>query len=528
MTGTRVGNWVLQTEIGRGPNGTVYRAAAVDPKDGAPEAAAIKLFTAPPTSDPAQLAKFPAELLGLRRLTHPNLARFYEAGVHAGVPYTAVELVSGPNAKCMLHQAGAGLSWNEQVISFAVQATRALKHAHHRSILHRGLKPSNFLVLPTGQLKLTDCGVAKAFAVSPLALPGDPWGTAGFLAPEHFTGKPLTRRSDLYALGGVLYSLVTGRPPFAAQTPAELMHKHCYMLPDRPMNFAPKMSPELDELICTLLSKDPARRPASAAAVIDELDRIRGKVERKGTTVVFPPDPGDPTATHVPLNADGTASVEEPADPQRKFKIIALVLLLAAVVSGIGYAVFRPGPDPELAIAAARPLLASDDPDDWEKAWTAHLEPLSRSNPDLYREEVADAKARADDRRELNRVLVQGASAKYTHEAERLYYRGLALARAGDVAGARCLWTGLASVFADDAAAGRWVRSARAADAAAARRPDSGAGAPGAAATEVAAAAAARAKSLRGIGQGAAADSILKAAAAVYRDTPDALAKLKE
>jgi eukaryotic-like serine/threonine-protein kinase len=527
MTGTRVGNWVLQTEIGVGPWGAVYRAAAVDAREDAPQAAAVKLFTLAAQADPPAVARFTAELLGLRRLTHPNLARFYEAGVHAGVPFTATELVCGSDAKCLLLKAGAGLSWNEQVLSFAVQATRALKHAHHRSVLHRGLKPTNLLVNADGVLKLTDCGVAKAFAVSPLALPGDPWGTAGFLAPEHFTGKPLTRRSDLYALGGVLYALVAGRPPFAAQTPAELMHKHCYMLPDRPMNFVPKLPPELDELICNLLSKDPTRRPASAVAVLEELDRIRGRVERKGISVVFPVDPGDPTASHVPLPSENESESAKIIDRTQVLKIAGVAVLLLAALTGIGYALFRPGPDVNAALDAARPLLASDNPDDWEKAWTQHLEPLHTADPSTQLDEVRDAKARADDRRELNRVLVQGGQAKASSEAERLYGRGLALARAGDFAGAKQTWQGLASIFAADAAAERWVRAAKMAAAAMDRQNTAGPGAAGPAAVEVASAAANRARNLRALGQAAAADSILKAAADLYRDTPDALAALR-
>lgn len=220
MIGTRIGNWILDAELGTGSLGTVYRAVNAEPKsESDPAVAAVKVLSHPLCADPAFQARFPAEMLALRRLTHPNIARFYDSGVHAGLPYYATEFVDGTDVASLLAKAGAGLAWPEHFFRIAIQAVRALKHAHHRSILHRELKPGNLILLADGSLKVTDFGVAKILNRAPLTLPAEAMGTAGYLAPEHFTGKPLTRRSDLYALGGVLYTVLTGRAPFAAGMP---------------------------------------------------------------------------------------------------------------------------------------------------------------------------------------------------------------------------------------------------------------------------------------------------------------------
>jgi hypothetical protein len=468
MTGARIGTWVLGREIGRGPVGVVYRAAAAD---GRP--AAVKLLTHPAARGPVFLARFPAEMLALQRLNHPNVVRFYDSGVAGGTAFYASELVEGTDLGSLLKSrpkspTQPGLGWRDDLVRIAVQAARGLKHGHHRSVLHRDLKPSNVLVAADGTVKLSDFGVAKVVNLPPLALDPDPWGTAGFLAPEHFTGKPLTRRSDLYALGGVLWTVLGGRPPFTAGSAAEYLHKHCYTLPDRPANLAPKLPAELDELICGLLSKDPARRPQSAAAVLDQLSQLRGKWERKGIVVAWPSDPGDGTGLEAALAEGGgpTASSEDRGRPLMSRPLVVGGLLVG-VLMALGYGVFRPRPTADELYEAARPLLASDDPADWDRAVDEYLDPLSRRFPDWHADEVQRAVGRVTARRELRRLVGQGAKAKYGSEAERWYQVGLRQAQAGDPAGAKRTWEGVTRGFTD----APWVDLATAGLAELARTP---------------------------------------------------------
>ncbi len=524
MTGQRVGNWVLGEELGRGPNGVVYKAAAID-NDG--RLAAVKVLHADPARGADFLAKFPAEMLAFHRLHHPNVVEFYDAGVANSRAWYATEYVEGTDCAALLKARAKkvdepGLSWKDEVLSIAVQAARALKHGHHRSILHRDLKPSNLIVTPTGVLKVSDFGVAKLFHPSPLALPADPMGTAGFLAPEHFNGKPLTRRSDLYALGGVLYTLLAGRPPFTAATTAEFLHKHCYTLPDRPALFVPDLPSDLDDLVCALLAKDPARRPGTAAAVVEWLDQVRGKVERKGKSVPWPADPGDASGP-MPALKDDAAGPDDAEDARplmsRPLVVIpAFLLVVGLILLGI----FWPRPSAEEMIEQARTLLKSDDPADWDRAWDDYLEPLSDRYPDSYADEVAAAKAKIADRRQLRKAIEQGAKLPARSEAERLYARGLALAQAGDLAGARQTWEQLARGFGGLEGEARWVKLAEAGltelgRAPAGRQPDR-AGLQ---------AALERARKQKADGKATEAAAALDALEQLYRDDPGALEQVR-
>ncbi len=455
MTGTRVGGWILGTELGSGPLGTTYRAVAAADST---RTAAVKVLTHPTAAGPEFLARFPGEMLALKRLTHPNIAALYDSGVHAGLAYYASELVLGTDVGTLV-KAGKkgdepGLGWKETVLSVAAQTARALRHAHHRSILHRDLKPSNLILAPDGALKVTDFGVAKVFALSPLTLAPDAYGTAGFLAPEYFTGRPLTRKSDLYALGGLLYLLLTGRPPYTAATTAEFLHKHCYVLPDRPMQFVPKLLPEFDELVCTLLSKDPSRRPASAVAVLDELDQIRGKAERKGEKVTWPPDPGTET---MPALGDAHPAAagdewERPAPLlSRPSVVLPLFVAFAAIVLLVW---FWPRPSADELISAARPLVTSNDPDDWDAAEDKYLAPLASRHPDQFADEVRAARTRIRDMRKLRKAVADGKKFTFESEPERRYARGVAFAQVGDFAAAKLEWVAVLDGGANDA---RWI-----------------------------------------------------------------------
>jgi len=462
MTGARIGNWILGAEIGRGALGTTYRATASnDPS----RIAAVKLLGHELARTPEFLKRFPGEMLALQRLNHPNIARFYDSGVHAGAAYYAAEFVAGTDletgVRTLKRPDGVGLSWRDTVLSVAVQAARALKHGHHRSILHRGIKPSNLILTPEGVLKVTDFGIGKLFPLNPLTLSTEPCGTAAFLAPEFFTGKPLTRRSDLYAYGGLLYLLLCGRPPFAAATAAEFMHKHCYVLPDRPMQFVNKLPHDLDELVCVLLSKDPGRRPPTAATVIEILGHIRGKAERKGEKVAWPVADGAGTDSMPALRGEAATPSDAWERPRplmsRPRVVIPLFLGLLAFALLLW---FWPRPSAQELYVSAQPLIESDDPADWDRAWDDYLEPLSTKYPGEYAEEVRAARTKMADRRKLRRAVEDGAKVEYSCEAERIYQRGLAFAQVGERDDAMRTWQSLTARTTDRAGDERWRKLA--------------------------------------------------------------------
>ncbi len=455
MIGARVGNWFVEAELARGTQGVVYRARRYDDPQ---RQAAVKLFTA--VRDTAALSRWPAELLPLQRLDHVNIVKIYESGFHGGLAFVATELIEGTD--CAQRLESGRLPWRE-VLSVAVQAARALKHAHNRNVLHRDLKPGHFLLTPDGTLKILAFGIAKILPPPPSHTPAI--GTGAYLPPETARGKPFTRRSDLYSLGGVLYTLLTGRPPFAGNSIVELMHKQCYTLPERPGMLVPDLPAELDELICTLLDKNPARRPASAAGVIEELERLRGKLERHGEKLAWPakitPDTAEVAALPAARGAHGDGEAHEP-EPRpllkRPWVVIPLFLLsVAALVVPLVW----PQKSAEELFAAAQPLLQSDNPDDWQAALEKYLEPLAQKYPEEYTREIAAVREKLQDRRELQQALADGAAADPRSEAERGYRLGLRFAQAGEFDAARRTWQAVVQAFAAVSAEHRWVELSR-------------------------------------------------------------------
>lgn len=457
MIGARVGNWFVEAELGRGPLGCVYSARGFEVPD---RRAAVKVLTDAVVRDPAFLQRFPGEMLALQRLEHVNVARYFESGAHAGQAFVAMELVEGTDCAKLLESGRR--PWRE-VLSIAVQAARALKHGHNRNLLHRDLRPAHLMLAADGTLKLLGFGFAKIAAPPLSATPI--LGSAAYIPPETASGKPPTRRSDFYSLGGVLYTLVTGRPPFTAATVVELTHKQCYVLPERPGMLVPDLPAELDEFICVLLAKDPSRRPATAQALLDELERLRGKLERKGEQLDWPAKPQPDTAemAALPPSLGGFGPEAEEDDAPRPllkrpwFVASLFVLVLAAIVVPLAW----PGPSADELWNAAVPLVNSANPADWDRAWDEYLEPLSRKHPGRYAEEVAAAKTRIRDRKELLRAITEGTKPDHRSEAERGYVRGLRLMQAGDADAARTSWQSVIDGYSGVDSEARWVDLAR-------------------------------------------------------------------
>ena len=254
------------------------------PPDGEPRVAAVKVLAAELAAEQGFVLRFEREIDILRRLDHPHIVRFFESGVSDGRPWFAMEYVDGPSFDAVLEQRGR-LPWRE-VLNLACQIAPALKHAHDRGVVHRDLKPSNLLQegargqgsgvsnSPTPEpspptpwrVKLTDFGVASLFASRHLTVTGGVVGTAEFLSPEQAAGKPVTRRSDLYSFGVVLYALLIGHPPFEGEV-LDLLHKHRFGQFDAPIRLVPDLTPDFNAVICELMAKEPDKRPADAGVL---------------------------------------------------------------------------------------------------------------------------------------------------------------------------------------------------------------------------------------------------------------------
>lgn len=259
----------LEERIGEGGMGVVYRGRYVKND----RRVAVKLVPKEVT-DPTVLARFEREVKILTDLRHPNIVHCFGGVCEDERRFYAMELVEGGSLEEMLGARGGRLPW-EQVVEFGLQMCAALHYAHERGVVHRDLKPGNFLLTKSGKLKLSDFGLATIVAGSNLTSDGRTVGSFRYMSPEQVRGtKEPMPATDLYSLGCVLMKLLTGSPPFDGNTAGELLNKHLSAEPPRVAALAPDCPASLDKLVGRLLSKDPADRPADALEVAKLLKSI--------------------------------------------------------------------------------------------------------------------------------------------------------------------------------------------------------------------------------------------------------------
>jgi WD40 repeat protein/serine/threonine protein kinase len=272
QTGQRVGPYRLERELGRGGRGAVF--AAADTRDG--KRVALKLLLSGEYSTPDDLALFQHEAAVLGRLDHPNLIRILDAGVADGRPYLAVEFVDGPTLAARVADYRSPPAAAELVETLA----RAVHHAHAQGVVHRDLKPSNVL-LAGAVPKVSDFGLARVLdAEGGRTRTGDILGTLGYMAPEqaagtaHRAGPP----ADVYALGAILFELLTGRTPFGPDASAQTLYRLLHDPAPSVSRYAHGTPRDLDTVCLKCLEKHPDSRYPSALALADDLRRfLNGK-----------------------------------------------------------------------------------------------------------------------------------------------------------------------------------------------------------------------------------------------------------
>ena len=288
MHPSQLGPYEIAKPIGRGGMGTVYEA--VD--HGTGRSVAVKTLAAHLGDDPGLRKRFAAEIETLKSLQHPCIVQLLAFGEEDGQPYFAMELVRGRSLEQML-RSGRTFDWRETV-GIAIDITRALKSAHDHGVVHRDLKPANLLFpeepSADAAVKLADFGIARLFGSSCHTMAGTIVGTAEYMAPEQATGGPVDHRVDLYALGLVIYAMLTGRPPFHGGEATDIIRRQRTEAPPRVSTRVAGIPTELDALIDRLLAKEPAKRPASALAVGRMLASIATEVG------AMPPEPAVPAS----------------------------------------------------------------------------------------------------------------------------------------------------------------------------------------------------------------------------------------
>lgn len=297
----RAGPYRLISQLGRGGMGTVFLG---ERDDGMYEAQVAVKVLHPGLDTSFFLKRFQRERQALARLQHPNIARILDSGTMSrGQPYIVMELVRGvPITRyCKDRQLGI-----EEILRIFLDVCRAVSHAHERFVVHRDLKPGNILVEPGGVPKLVDFGICKLIedrGGSVDTLTGAGLMTPEYASPEQVRGQVITTASDTYALGAVLYELLTGRPPHLIRkvNPASLMMAICETPVTRPSQAARDrdragaLAGDLDLVLLRALEKDPAHRYPTAVALAEDLRRVLA--QEKLTTMAAP---GDWTGTGLP------------------------------------------------------------------------------------------------------------------------------------------------------------------------------------------------------------------------------------
>lgn len=244
--------------LGEGGMGLVYRVRDRETN----EILALKLLRPEIARDPTMMERFKDEIRLARRITHKNVCRIYDFNRVDDLVYITMEYVDGESLRAYLKRAGK-LS-PERVIDLARQIAAGLGEAHAQGVVHRDLKPENVILARDGLVKLMDFGIARALGGNTTTTQ-TVIGTPGYMAPEQSQGKSVDQRTDLYALGLILYECLTGRRAFAGATPVEVALKQIKERPVPPRQLLSSTPPHLEAIVMRCLEKEPSRRFASAA-----------------------------------------------------------------------------------------------------------------------------------------------------------------------------------------------------------------------------------------------------------------------
>jgi len=234
---------------------------------------AVKILKDEISSDTESVKRFANESRTIAMLSHQNIVNVYDCSVRDNVKYIVMEYVEGITLKnYMQHREVLNL---REIISYTTQILRALAHAHEKGIVHRDIKPQNIMLLKNGIIKVMDFGIAKRPNAETVTMTDKAIGTVYYISPEQVTGGDIDARSDLYALGVMMYEMATGRLPFTAETPVSVALMQMNDTPPQPKEINPHIPTGLDQIITKAMEKDPDARYQSAEEMLGCLLKLR-------------------------------------------------------------------------------------------------------------------------------------------------------------------------------------------------------------------------------------------------------------
>ena len=295
----------LGEEIGRGGMADVYLAhdRLLDRR------VAVKVLLPEFASDATNVERFRREAQAAAGLNHPHIVAVYDWGEEDDTSFIVMEYVPGQTLREIMQTYGRLSPMDAARI--AAEIADALSFAHAHGVVHRDVKPGNVLITPQGQVKVTDFGIARAETSEPLTKTGAVLGTATYFSPEQAQGFALDGRSDVYALGVVLYEMLTGVAPFTASSPVSIAYKHVREAPAPPSTLVPELAGAMDRIVLTAMAKDVDQRYPSAQDLRADLMRFERGRPLAGAAVATAP-----ASVHVAAPAAAAAVATTPA-PRR-------------------------------------------------------------------------------------------------------------------------------------------------------------------------------------------------------------------
>ena len=263
-----IGKYKILREVGKGGMAVVYKAS-----DAASQKTVALKVLLPSMVDASTVERFNREAQCMAGLKHPNIAEVCDFGITKGNHYFAMEFIEGETLSSMVKRRGA-LPVDE-ALDIICQAAEALAYAHGLGIIHRDIKSGNIMVDARGNVKVMDFGLVQIPGVTRVTVQGSILGTAEYMSPEQISDQEVDIRSDIYSLGITMYEVLTGQPPFKADSFQAVLMKHKYEMPPSMRTARPEMPVELERINMKALSKDVSRRYQNMKELLEDIDKFR-------------------------------------------------------------------------------------------------------------------------------------------------------------------------------------------------------------------------------------------------------------
>ncbi|MFP5351776.1 MAG: Stk1 family PASTA domain-containing Ser/Thr kinase [Actinomycetota bacterium] len=318
------GRYEVIEKVGQGGMAEVYRAR----DDLLGREVAVKVLAERLSNDRSFVERFRREAQAAANLSHPNIVSLYDFGNDDAAYFIVMEMIDGRGLEAVISEDGPLLP--ERAAEIAADVARALERAHTAGLVHRDIKPSNIMITSYGQTKVTDFGIARALGdgEQTMTQTGMVIGTASYLSPEQAQGNPVDARSDVYALGCVLYEMLTGRAPFQGDTPLSIAYKHVREDAEKPSSVNPDVPDALDAITMKALAKNPDNRYQSAREMHDDLQRFISGQQVHATPLLA----GTTTVAPAATGTQVIRQTEEEWEPEPDGKNRAGIYVVAALL----------------------------------------------------------------------------------------------------------------------------------------------------------------------------------------------------